>query len=361
MKIRTLKPSLTSFLFTLLFLATLYPAAGQDSKVLAGKVIDIDGPRLFTNRLTNQSWFQGYMGMATFLNEKFRTDAETQAVLQFYIGGRAGIGRNSKVEIVTLESIENVKGGALKIDSGTFWAKFDKQDKEFQIQTAGGVIGIEGTELLIGVEEDTGITEVLLFEGKVTVTDNEGKEKVMFPGDYASFGGSSSMCVLSYPAPSLRTLVVERFPKFSTFLANQNVTSIPKPASPTLIRGYNKKRDDLLTVLANSQEMGGPKLSGLQSQASSGPPSFSWSSLAGVDSYALFVTGDQGMEDIQFSSRVDSPSFTVPAGAQGLDSGNYFWSVIPLNADGKPMGQPTQDTFQTPGWTSAGVVIEDES
>ena len=144
----------------------------------AGKIIDIDGPRLYADRLSPNSWFQAYMGMATFLQEKLRTDQQTQAVLEFNIGGRAGIGRNSSIQIVTLESIENVKSGsALRIDSGTFWAKFDKQEEAIQIKTAGGVIGIEGTELLIGVDGKT--TEVMLFEGQVTVTDNDGREQTM--------------------------------------------------------------------------------------------------------------------------------------------------------------------------------------
>ena len=74
------------------------------------------------------------MGMSTFLKERLRTDGQTQAVIQFYVGGRAGIGRNSSVEIATLKTVEDVQsGGALKIDSGIFWAKFDKQEKQFQI------------------------------------------------------------------------------------------------------------------------------------------------------------------------------------------------------------------------------------
>lgn len=358
---RHLKIKLTLGTLAFLFLTSLQPTLGQE-KVLAGKVIDIDGPRLYTDRLSAKSWYQAYMGMSTFLREKLRTGGETQAVMEFNIGGRAGIGRNSQIQIVTLESVANVGGGkSLRIDSGTFWAKFDKQDEELQIKTAGGVIGIEGTELLIGVEEETGITEVLLFEGQVRVTDNDGKEQVMLPGDYASFGGGGGMCVLSYPAPSLRTLVVERFPKFSSFLASQSVTSIPKPASPTLVRGYNKKRDDLLTVLVNSQVMTEGGVTGLQADAASGPPAFSWSQKSGADSYAVFVTSDEGMQDILFSSSVDSTGLTVPDGAQGLDPGNYYWTVIPLNTDGKPIGQPAQSSFQTSGWTSAGVVIEDDA
>lgn len=355
----TLELNRKPLLVTLLLLLSSFGAATAQEKMRAGRIIDIDGPRLYADRLSASSWYQAYMGMNTFLQEKLRTDQQTQAVLEFNIGGRAGIGRNSSIQIVTLESVENVKSGsALRIDSGTFWAKFDKQEEAIQIKTAGGVIGIEGTELLIGVDGKT--TEVMLFEGQVTVTDNDGREQKMLPGDYASFGGGGGgMCVLSYPAPSLRTLVVERFPKFSSFIASQDVTAIPKPASPTLIRGFNNKRDDLLTVLDNSRQMSGSAPSGLQANSASGPPSFNWSGVSGASSYAVYVTSDEGMDDILFSSRVDSTSFSVPPGAQGLSSGQYFWAVIPLDAKGKPVGQPGQSSFQTPGWTSSGVALED--
>lgn len=338
-------------------------AAAQDTeKVLVGRVIDIDGPRLYASRLTPNSWFQAYQGMVTFLRERLQTDKDTQAAVSFIVGGRAGIGRNTKVEIISRKDIETVKAApTLKIDAGTFWAKFEKQEEEFQIQTSGGVIGIEGTELLIGVEEETGVTEVLLFEGQVTVTDTKGNEKTMFPGDYAEFGGPKSLCVLSYPAPALRTLVVERFPKFSSFLAGQNITSIPRPASPTLIRGFNASRDGLLTVLTDAQSLGATGVSGLSSSSDSGPPTFRWSPVPGANEYALYVTGDEALQDVRFSSRVDTTTFTVPSGAEGLESGQYYWTVVPLDDKGKPLAQPQTASFQTPGWTSEGVLLEGEA
>ena len=69
-------------------------AFGFSSTALAqervGSVIDIDGPRLYTNRLKDQGWFQAYAGMNTFLSERLRTDKQTQAVLRFLVGGLAG-------------------------------------------------------------------------------------------------------------------------------------------------------------------------------------------------------------------------------------------------------------------------------
>ena len=335
-------------------------ASAQESLNRVGTVIDVDGPRLYADRLKRKSWFQAYSGMPTFLAERLRTDKLTQAVLQFDIGGRAGIGRNSSVEIISPKDVENYTPG-LKVNSGLFWGNMDRLEGSYQIQTAGGVIGIEGTELLVGVDPETGVTEVLLFEGQVSVVDAEGKKKTLAPGDYAEFGGSKGMCVLSYPSASLRTLVVERFPAFSSFIANQNVTSIPQPASPTLIRGANKTRPDLLAVLKSAQESGGPSVSGLQSSGRSGPPSFTWQPVSGAESYALYLSGDQGADSMVFSSRTEKPSLLVPEGAQGLEAGSYFWSVVALDKDGNPISKPGQARFETSGWETPGVTLEDEA
>lgn len=334
---------------------------GQERPILAGRVVDIDGPRLYTNKLKAGSWFQAYTGMNAYVTERLRTDKETQAVISFTAGGRAGIGRNSQVELISGRKAEKVIASGMRIDAGNFWAKFDKQEEELKIYTSGGVIGIEGTELLVGVDPDTGVTEVLLFEGQISVTDEKGNKKTMFPGDYAEFGGSKGMCVLSYPPASLRTLIVERYPKFSSFLATQNITSIPKPASPTLIRGNNKARTNILAALDASQQKTGSAPQGLspsQTKVSGGAPSFRWSPVPGADSYALFVSGDQAGQEMMFSSRVEGESFTMPEGAQGLGEGRYYWSVVGLDGDGNPVGQSSQTWFETPGWTTTGVSLD---
>jgi hypothetical protein len=106
----------------------------------------------------------------------------------------------------------DIVGNKVVVKSGKIWAKIDRQKSQLQIQTSGGVIGIEGTELLVAVEEG-GTSELLLFEGQASITDNDGNKKTLFPGDYAEFGGGGGMCVLSYPSNGLRSLVVERFPR----------------------------------------------------------------------------------------------------------------------------------------------------
>lgn len=335
--------------------------SAQEKLDRVGTVIDVDGPRLYADRVKRKSWFQGFPGMPTYLTERFRTDPKTQAVLEFYVGGRAGIGRNTQIEIISPKDVEKY-GAGMRVNTGLFWGNMDKLKTHYQIQTSGGVIGIEGTELLVGVDSEKGTTEVLLFEGQISVTDDKGVKTTMHPGDYAEFGGSKSMCVLSYPPASLRTLVVERYPTFSSFIATQNVTSIPNPASPTLVRGANKLRPDLLDVWKTALASEGSPATGLspsRQSAGSGAPTFRWQPVPGASSYALFLTSDEAGDDIVFSSRADGTSFTVPDGAQGLTAGKYFWSVVPLDADGQPIAKPATTWFETPGWEATGFTLDD--
>jgi len=336
-------------------------ANAQDNPSYVGKVVDIDGPRLYSNRLKSDGWFQAYSGMRTFLSERLRTDKETQAVLEFLVGGRAGIGRSSHIQIVSPRDVEEY-GSTMRINAGTFWAKMDRQEKEFRIQTAGGVIGIEGTELLINVEPEAEETEVLLFEGKVTITDNEGTSTTMLPGDYAVMGGGGGgTCVLSYPSTSLRALIAERFPTFSTFLASQDITAIPNPASPTLLRGFNKTRAGLLSSLDQARESSGPTSDNLVATGTSGPATFRWDPVPGASSYGLFVASDSGLEDLLFSTRTTETGFEMPEGARGLDGGTYQWAVVALDEGGEPIGPPKISTFQTSGWTTAGIELDTET
>lgn len=356
MKILRGKRGLTASLF--LVAGLMIPGSAQNSGKLVGSVVDIDGPRLYTNRLQAKGWYQAFPGMKAFLSERLRTDNKTQAVVEFLVGGRAGIGRNTMVEIVTPKDVSKV-GSTMRVDAGTFWAKLDKQEKPFQIQTAGGVIGIEGTELLVAVDEK-GVTEVLLFEGQVSLTDQAGNSKTLAPGDYAQMGGPSGTCVLSYPAASLRTLIVERYPAFSSFLASQNVTSIPNPASPTLVRGFNQTRPGLLEALGQARDLAEVGPTGLEpngSTLSGAPPTFRWQPVAGADSYALFLSNDQGLTDLEFSTRVEGTSLSVPEGTPGLEQGRYYWAVVALDKEGKPIGSPAQSTFETPGWVTPATEL----
>lgn len=328
------------------------------------RVLDIEGQTLMTNRRTAGRWFQAYKGMKSYLTERMRTDARTQALLEFDIGGRAGISPNTEIEIVGQRDIE-VIGNKVVVKAGRIWARIDKQKSQLQIQTSGGVIGIEGTELLVAVEEGSPVTELLLFEGQASVTDNHGVKTTLRPGDYIEFGGSAGACVLSYPSSGLRSLVVERFPEFSTFLAARGVTAIPKSSGPTF------ERDHLSTpvmfdqlVLASEQGLqhpseGSPSVGGLspsQVAAPAGAPSLVWDEVPGAVAYQVLLASDPEMEELVFSSRVESAGLVVPEGAPGAPAGRYYLRVIPLGEDGLPSAPASQTWFDSSGWESQGML-----
>lgn len=357
----------------LLFTCAMQPVQAQPTGAPVARVLDIDGSRLLTNRRSADRWFQAYPGMKGYLTERLRTDPDTLAVLQFAIGGEAGLGRNTEVEIIGQRALETV-GNKIVVKSGQMWAKMDKQKKQLQIQTGGGVIGIEGTEFLVSVDEETGVTELLLFEGQVSVTENDGKKSTLTPGDYAEFGGSGGgMCVLSYPSGGLRSLVVERFPEFSSFLAARGVTSIPPDAPPSMMRSHLPSvvaLDELLTLSADGLVMdsaqfasGTDRVTGLSpaSGAEVSRPEFRWNAVPGAVRYQLIVASDSGMDDIVFSSSTAGTNLNIPVGAPDGESGTYFYRVIPLDREGRPMAKASQTSFQSTGWTSEGVVLESEA
>lgn len=111
-----------------------------------GMVLDISGQRLmYTRRYPSGKvgTFQAYQFMPVHLNDHFKTDPNTVATLEFDIGGQAGISPDTEA-VVLGERETSTVGNQIIIRAGKIWAKIDKQKAQLQIQTAGGVIGIEG-------------------------------------------------------------------------------------------------------------------------------------------------------------------------------------------------------------------------
>jgi len=115
--------------------------------VLAGRIIDSDGPRVWIipRRTGTRARFQACMNQNFALGDQFVLGEDTYMTLQFTVGGRASLGPGDTVVVNSLGSVERVRSGRFfKINTGNVWSEFDRQDTEFQIKTAGGVIGIEG-------------------------------------------------------------------------------------------------------------------------------------------------------------------------------------------------------------------------
>ena len=107
-----------------------------------GNVMDINGTSAIT-LIRGDRTFQLPVGAPVFLGDELITDEVTLAVVRFDIGGIAGIGRGTTVKVVGDRKVET-QGDWFTVKRGLFWANVDKQSSQLQIQSAGGVIGIEG-------------------------------------------------------------------------------------------------------------------------------------------------------------------------------------------------------------------------
>lgn len=76
--------------------------------------------------------------------DRIRTDAFTVAAIEFAIGGRFGINKNSAIKVTGEGNAESPKS-SVELTKGQMWAKCQKLKEPLEIETGGGgVMGIRG-------------------------------------------------------------------------------------------------------------------------------------------------------------------------------------------------------------------------
>lgn len=148
------------------------------------RVYYVDGKKLEYSKSGDGKWVAGKKDMAGFVKDHFRTDGSTAAGLELLLGGRVGLKKGSEIVLLSEGEAGSVEGNRVNkivLNSGGAWAKFQKQDKPLTIQTRGGVMGIKGTEFTVETS-DNGETEIVLLEGSVDYTDNNGESSELVPG-----------------------------------------------------------------------------------------------------------------------------------------------------------------------------------
>lgn len=127
-----------------------------------------------------------------YVKDRYITDANTVATLEFLIGGRVGINKNTEVEVVNERSVADGKTPVKRfvLKNGAMLIKADAKTlkQPIEIQTNGGVMGIKGTEFTVENNPD-GTSRVCCFEsnseqGGVELRDTNGKVvSTVKPGD----------------------------------------------------------------------------------------------------------------------------------------------------------------------------------
>lgn len=339
------------------------PALAQDAPKLVGSVVDIDGPVLMTNRLKEAKWYQAYPQMKTYLKERMKADEKTTATIEFLVGGRAVISPGTEVEIVTPKDTT-----VLKIKSGTVWAKFDKQDKQFQIETSGGVMGIEGTEFIVTTDPVTGQTKLVVVEGSVRVNN-----ELVEGGKEADFGKSAlkvaEFAAYNTPESAIREAAFGKLdPQTRDVLmpvVNRALWALPgqyRIGRYFYSRefGYARRALRLLQdpeaaitdeVASQVGSRVGFGVGGMLRNANKPPepvkdiaaagatPKFTWDGVKGASKYTVVVANDSEAKEVVWYGVADGKKTQLdyPAYGPELASGKtYYLFVMPLNNKGEP-------------------------
>lgn len=371
----------------LITLSTLLLSGGawaQDgAKQPVGKLIDIDGSQLKTNRLADGNrWYQAYPSMTTFYKERLEAGPKTSATVAFDVGGRAVVSPGTRVEVLAKDLI--------KVESGTIWAKFDPdelrgQGKKFSIQTSGGVMGIEGTEFIVHTDPVTQKTQLIVVEGTVDVAGNK-----VTAGKEANFG-SKAVDVAEYvayntPESAIRNAAFEQLDP-DTRAVLRPVVDQALWYVPGRYRMYNyfygrefwiarnvlwAIRDPKSAVISTATSyvpVGGGLLGSVLNSATkpADPPSqlkfsdgkFRWKESKRSDKYAIIVANDPESKDVVWYGVTSGKKTELdyPAYGPELTSGKtYYVTVASLDGEGKVRGNENGTLTAQSSFVSTGHV-----
>lgn len=102
-------------------------------------------------------------------------------VTVLYRGSEFKIQQNSKIRLTSLH--EESKNGRLEIDQGFAWFKIvNLKGKKFDVATSNSTAGVRGTSFSVSYDPKTKDSSFCTCEGKVTISDSNGKEIVQEKG-----------------------------------------------------------------------------------------------------------------------------------------------------------------------------------
>ena len=395
-------------LVSTLLAALLGPSLAFADDVV-GKVVQIkavgNGSTDLQYQRKGQPWYAGFLDMQGQLHDKFKTNATTVAALEFIIGGRVGINKDSEIEIVTERSVADAKVNVKRIilRKGGMWAKTAKLKEPLEIQTNGGVMGIKGTEFVIDTQP-SGDTSVSVLEGAVEVRDTQGKVLGSAQaGDtykiYKDVKVHKAYEKTNQEPEKLRRDLYDsqEWRGANDALNLLNWMGAPIPAGIGFTGYYGSSAHDLFTmdfvndpahavgVLLNAVSAAGGNVPGggyisgglgmfggggrkkpaapdfpselspdsspeSQTAKTAKPaPDFKWKGFGDADGYVVLVSPTEDFKTIEWSARVkggEEGLTSYPSNAAPLAVGKHFWRVIAVNNEDKPLdGKKGAQTF----------------
>lgn len=386
-------------LTALITLVTVFSTATRpvlaDGQPVVASVIAIDGK--LTCERPGKGKYAAFVQMPDYTQDVLSTDANSVAALEFTVGGKIGINKGSAVRIIGNRSAADATSGqVLKLDSGTIWAKFDKQKSPLYIRTRNTTIGIRGTEFL--VEAGTDSTTIDVFEGTVAYSatkeaSGEATDASLPANAPTATAGMRVVIdtalkadVKTYDPAKLRQDDAQRYKDIATVLVSLRVISniagfVPGGSPVSTYAGYAawgieavndpaKAAGDWAASQVSSRiGIGIPNPFGgggggakkdppfpidLQPyQKDAAPPSltFSWKPLKDAKKYVVLVSKDESMNqgNLAWATQVSDTSATYPNDGPPLEPGQkYYWRVVGMDGDGKAKGKASQTWFMVP-------------
>lgn len=350
----------------------------QNKDEVVAQVSGIKG-RLQVQREGKNAWEDAFVKMPDYLYDKLKTDSSSVAAVEFVIGGQVAIDKDTTIEITGEREAKDVtKRSAVKkiiLKAGSIWAKITKQQEELQIQTQGGVLGIEGTEFVVETQEKKETT-VYCLEGKVAfktedkvyevkegeklvvpyqevpVVTSPGREKVRLECEerhnemYNSMVKEVIYVALGYVAPEVAPyagLAIECVTEPNEAAKNIAATAAEEYVPyggiiGNVIRSQPSKKKTKIDFIC--------ELSPSETEVETFNPDFAWGAFEGADGYT-FVLGDSSeMKYALYVKELNGTSFVYPQDAPKLKSGQkYYWRIIAVDKDKKPVSKWSQSYF----------------
>jgi len=358
--------------------------------VYAADVISVSGPDFKIKRITSPHWFFGKVNMPSYVKDLLETDKNTIACIEFTNGSQLGINKGTTIEIISSTAAKDItqRGVVEKvvIKTGTIWAKVTgMQGQEFKVETGKGVLGVKGTEFVVETDEQDN-EKITVLDGKVDYTPKEGRTEELTPGDELFLERGLGPVRHRKTVQELRNALNLSFPGLNpkeqailSIFAHHVIGSIPGSSNAL---GIANETLDLVedperyVIRKAESEIGGriglpipggifgggekePKDYKVKSLSPDGTiiktyfPEFSWDKVENASSYRVFITrnplvkGEKDPGYVAFAN-VSETKFTYPATARALIPGQtYYWSVVPLNKENKPMAAPSDPAVFT--------------
>ncbi len=328
------------------------------------RLINIQGvgavPNMQRRAAGDSKWYQAFLGTEGYVADHFKTDAKTVAALEFAIGGRVAISRDTEIEVISERSVNAISAPQrVVMRSGHLWMKSVRPlARPLEIQTNGGTLGIKGTEFTVEALPEE--TQVAVVDGAVEIKDLQARYLgTAQPGDVYHLKANpkpEETLAVEHLDPDQMHRFKEGFLLRAELISLRNSLEQVKKLKNELfeklegLKGVdehvNRGLVEPFGAAIGMSPSGGFALSA--KNTSTLGTTFAWDAVPGADGYIIFVSNTDQFTNILFSDRMRDTRAVYPETARPLKPGRYYWRIIPVGNNDQVLGGvgAAQSTFE---------------